>query len=202
MTFYQFICLDKNKKSILRGCLDDLSTEEQYLCKLDNKTDCQICNNEKCNDKIIPDIRQQCYYCHQPPCNVNNEKNVESLSCFNYMNDDKCITFFNTKDVTLNITYLGCLSDFNQLTIETCLADHTCLLCDSKNCNHPNFPPKPNEIFTTQCIQCDSVRDPVCSYNPAALPANKCPDDNVLCYTRVKGTLESHFKVISKNYFI
>lgn len=84
------------KKSNERGCLKDLTMDEQQLCQQPGTHECLSCFHTNCNDKNV--IHQKCVYCNgttDSTCGFTTFTKTD-ITCIGY--DSYCLIGFDAND--------------------------------------------------------------------------------------------------------
>uniref|UniRef100_A0A182JBY1 DUF753 domain-containing protein n=1 Tax=Anopheles atroparvus TaxID=41427 RepID=A0A182JBY1_ANOAO len=118
-------------QDVVRGCVTELTQEEQGNCALVNN--CQLCNNENnlaCNGNLFPHGRLHCHQCTGTTNSTcSDEILTEATSCLRFVATDQCFVHVRENNVTR-----GCLSE-NQ----ACHDSRDCHVCSGNGCNFRHF---------------------------------------------------------------
>lgn len=172
---YHFI--DKNTGDTRRGCMCDLSYNEEKL-HLENGDEHKVCYRDNCNS-----LQQfeRCYICdsaNDPNC-VTLESPAEIRMCKNY--EDTCYTHIDKKSIKR-----GCLMETTPQLIYYCgIYRNKCDVCTAKGendiCNR-------RSVAIEHCVECDDHFD-----------KGRCGNDTevmneIICGTHLSSTLEGCFR--------
>jgi hypothetical protein len=110
---------------------------------------CTQCSEEFCNSQGgYSNI--ECLSCssiHDPSCGYFLPLNrpMSTHTCADLINRDNfCVSFKNGSSY-----HRGCLSDFQQISVASCMARDDCEICDDNYCNN-------EQLVIESCYQCDS----------------------------------------------
>ncbi|XP_055630393.1 uncharacterized protein LOC129771093 [Toxorhynchites rutilus septentrionalis] len=161
--------------SIVRGCVQDLSGEDQTKCTNATDTTCMTCNQPGCNSaKWL-----KCYTCLQSDPNCGKEQTDSSTTAFckHYQQNDRCYS-----KVVEETVVRGCSSDIANVETE-CTNVKYCETCQGDVCNKLS---KETLQAYTKCHRCNST-NPMCINGTTE--AVDCDQREDVCYSRINNNL-------------
>lgn len=153
-------------KSYERGCMENLSEQDQIKCRRNGSKYCQSCPTRNCNRKI--DFNQTCYYCDgsvdkycYDPKTLNN-----SITCDVY--SSTCLVGVDEN----GYAYRACSSNTDNDTLRF---PNGFELCYDNLCNNQIFPTN-----WTRCFRCANDRS--CDHPSADLLPQLCQIHGDTCF--------------------
>ncbi|XP_055920202.1 uncharacterized protein LOC129951877 [Eupeodes corollae] len=159
-----------------RGCLSSLEDDQFMKCYNNNTTECSICDESVCNDKVFPLDRISCHICNSAEDITCEENPKHNDICHKYSKGQTCITTLDNE-----ITHRGCSSE-----LECTSSDPTkCRKCNTSDCNVFNLKrlsdAKPG-VWQTLPLNCYTCSGDDCQ-TILTRPSMCIGDDNQHCMT-------------------
>ncbi|KAG5684539.1 hypothetical protein PVAND_013766 [Polypedilum vanderplanki] len=159
-----------NETSVIRGCMSD-DNENVATCQSAGEL-CTKCSEGRCNyENGYSDI--ECISCSSidnPACGyyMPLDRQFSTHVCVALVNRDNfCVSFKNGSTY-----YRGCLSDFESISVSSCLENDDCELCEEKFCNN-------KQIIKDECYECDSRIDNCENFESFQKSSTICKDVSI-----------------------
>ncbi|XP_055387109.1 uncharacterized protein LOC129615761 [Condylostylus longicornis] len=158
--------------NVMRTCLDDKEPQQQIDCKSNQNENCQVCETNNCNSKMLFGNWSSCHTCQgSEECKTPLLKQCES-----YKKNDNCFYLYSDNK---EIIKGGCMSELSAEVRKNLIINNKVSFCRGSNCNEDL--PKDQK-----CVKCDSSKDEKCATEPESYKElENCTLPNSNCYVKV-----------------